>query len=200
MSPSKKNWSAKGLCRRYLSEFIDWRYSQSCWYFRLIFVNCCPSKPSLWFTSPPFLPNVNKYTVYTYISILNTLMQCVKRGGGYGVLDLGKINTCRKVPLHVIFWRWRHFALPSMSFIFLRFNDFLITARIACFRDTRAKVHETFKSLSILFRDRINAGDMRTTIFHWMMPNVSLSTDIIAWLAQEYKFLTPPPPPPCQRE
>jgi hypothetical protein len=30
---SKKNLSGKGLCGRCLSEFTDWRYSQSCWYF-----------------------------------------------------------------------------------------------------------------------------------------------------------------------
>ncbi len=41
MSSSKKIYPAKGLCRRCLSEFIDRRYSQSCWYFRPSFVNCC---------------------------------------------------------------------------------------------------------------------------------------------------------------
>ena len=34
----KKFYLQKGLCGRCLSEFIDWIYSQSCWYFRL-----CPS-------------------------------------------------------------------------------------------------------------------------------------------------------------
>ncbi len=29
--------------------------------------------------------------------------------------SLRLINTCRKVPLHVHLFRWRHFALPSMS-------------------------------------------------------------------------------------
>jgi hypothetical protein len=39
-----KNWPVKGLCGRCLSEFVDWRSSQSwCSYFRLSFVNCCPS-------------------------------------------------------------------------------------------------------------------------------------------------------------
>ncbi len=38
---SLKKFSCKGaLC---LSEFIDWKYSQSCWYFRPSFVNYCPS-------------------------------------------------------------------------------------------------------------------------------------------------------------
>ena len=35
-----------------------------------------------------------------------------------------RINTCRKVPLQVNFFRWRHFALPSMSLIFLRPHPF----------------------------------------------------------------------------
>ncbi len=38
-----KNLHLKGLCGRCLSELRDWRYSQSCWYFRPSFVNCCPS-------------------------------------------------------------------------------------------------------------------------------------------------------------
>ncbi len=41
--------------------------------------------------------------------------QLKPRKGG----DLRHKNTCRKVFLHVIFLRWRHFALPSMSLIFL---------------------------------------------------------------------------------
>ncbi len=57
------------------SEFIDWWYSQWCWYFRRSFVNCCPSTFSLVQLSPP--PCVSKYTVlYTY---------SVCRGGGMGL-------------------------------------------------------------------------------------------------------------------
>ncbi len=37
-----------------------------------------------------------------------------RRGG-----DLRQINICRKVPSQVNFFLWRHFALASMSFIFL---------------------------------------------------------------------------------
>ncbi len=58
------------------------------------------------------LPCVNKYTLYTYT---------VCKGEGYGVMGLRQINTCRKVPLQFNFFRWGHFALPSMSLIFLRF-------------------------------------------------------------------------------
>ncbi len=107
-----KKLTYKGLCGRCLSEFIDWKYSQSCWYFRPSFVNCSPLTFSLVQLSPPPspLPSVNSYTVYTYS------IQCV-RGGCYGVL--GQRNTSRKVPLQVNFFRWRHFPLPSMSFIFL---------------------------------------------------------------------------------
>jgi hypothetical protein len=32
------------------------------------------------------------------------------------------INTCRKVPLQVNFFRWRYFSLTSMSLIFLRWK------------------------------------------------------------------------------
>ncbi len=55
-----KNW----LCGRCLSEFIDWRYSQSCWYFRPSFVNCCPSNLHYGSTLPPPLPCFQS-TVYT---------------------------------------------------------------------------------------------------------------------------------------
>ncbi len=37
----QKNLLVKGLCGRCLQSL--WRYSQSCWYFRPSFVNCCPS-------------------------------------------------------------------------------------------------------------------------------------------------------------
>jgi hypothetical protein len=45
----------------------------------------------------------------------------VCRGGGerYGVLGPRQINTCR---YRSFFFRWLHFALPSMSLIFLRYR------------------------------------------------------------------------------
>jgi len=64
-----------------------------------------PLSPYLWFNSPPPIP------FPMWISV---------RGGGYGVLGLGQINIGRKVSLHVNLFRWRHFALTSMSLIFLR--------------------------------------------------------------------------------
>jgi hypothetical protein len=63
----------KAKCRRLnwcLIEFIDWRYSQSCWYFRPSFVNFYPSN----------LPNPfpkSKYSKYR---------QCLA-GRGVGVLS-----------------------------------------------------------------------------------------------------------------
>jgi hypothetical protein len=51
----------------------------------------CYTSPHLT-SPPPPLPCVNKYTVYTYI---------VCKGGGYGMLGLIQINTCREVPLQV---------------------------------------------------------------------------------------------------
>jgi hypothetical protein len=104
-----------------LSEFIDWKYSQSCWHFRPSIVNYCPSNhlsgsPSL----PPLpspLPCVKKYTIYSIQYTVYTYTVCK---GEYGVLGLRQINTCREVPLQVNIFRWRHFALPSVSLIFLR--------------------------------------------------------------------------------
>ncbi len=52
-----------------------------------------------------------------WISILYTRIQNV--GGVWGS-GLTQINTCPKVTLQVTFFRWQHFALPSMSLIFLR--------------------------------------------------------------------------------
>jgi hypothetical protein len=51
-----KNLPVKRLYGGCLSEFIDWRYllyNQSCWYFRLSFVNCCPSNLLSASTLPP---------------------------------------------------------------------------------------------------------------------------------------------------
>jgi hypothetical protein len=59
--------------------------------------------PSLWFIFPPPFP-VSKYTVYTYT---------VCKGGDKGFF-LIQINTCRKVPFQVNFFRSRHFDLPYL--------------------------------------------------------------------------------------
>ncbi len=119
----------KTKCRLYMCfiEFIDWRYSQTCWYFRPSFVSHCPSN-LLYGTPPPTSPfSKSKYSIYR---------QCVSGRGGGGcwvVLETtfcrsltlsiwpdsgptklpyhpkqkptrgGRINTCRKVPLQVIF-------------------------------------------------------------------------------------------------
>jgi hypothetical protein len=91
----------KGLCGRCFSEFIDWRYSQSCWYVRPSFVNCCGVAPLILYLviSPP-LPCVNKNTVHTYT-------ECTV----WGERDMGiwastaKQYTCSKVPSQVDFFR-----------------------------------------------------------------------------------------------
>jgi hypothetical protein len=51
------------LCGRCLLEFIDWRYSQSCWYFRPSFVNYCISNLLSGSSPPPPFP-VSKYSIY----------------------------------------------------------------------------------------------------------------------------------------
>jgi hypothetical protein len=108
-------WPEKGLCGRCLSEFIDWRCSQSCWYFR----------PELWTVALLTFSLVQLHPPAhfpVWISILYTRIHCV-RGGGYGALGFRQVNTCCKVSLQINFFRWRHFALPSMSIIFLRLYD-----------------------------------------------------------------------------
>jgi hypothetical protein len=54
-------------CRLYwgLLEFADWRYSQSCWYFRPALWSIVPLTFSLVSSPPPPLSCVNKYTVHS---------------------------------------------------------------------------------------------------------------------------------------
>jgi hypothetical protein len=74
-----------------------------------------PHQPSLWFNILPSpFPCMSKYTVLI-VHVYSV------QGRGYGGLALRQINTCRKVPLQVNFFRWWHLALPSMSLMFLRF-------------------------------------------------------------------------------
>jgi hypothetical protein len=47
------------------------------------------------------------------IVYMNSIQCLVGSWGGYGVLSLRQIDTCPKV---------RHFALPTMSLVFLRHN------------------------------------------------------------------------------
>ncbi len=65
MSSSKK-FTYKGTLGQVFIRFIDWWYSQSCWYFRPGFVNVAPLTFSLVSSSPPPLPYVNEFTEYTY--------------------------------------------------------------------------------------------------------------------------------------
>jgi hypothetical protein len=93
MSSSKKNLPVEVFIRAYRLEVQS---------FMLVFsIQLCellPLSSSLWFNRPPPpFPCVNIYTVYT-----DTVC---KWGGGYGVLDLRQINTRRKVPLQVNFFR-----------------------------------------------------------------------------------------------
>jgi hypothetical protein len=48
-----------------LLEIIDWRYSQSCWYFRPSFVNYCPSGVLSDSPLPTPPPSLCQSTVYT---------------------------------------------------------------------------------------------------------------------------------------
>ncbi len=101
-------------CRLYwgLIEFIDWRYSQSCWYFR----------PALWsiaaltfsLVSSPLTP------FPVWISILYTRTQCVRGGGVWGQrmgVGLRQINTCAATYLYFIFKKSRHLGFVVFIYI-----------------------------------------------------------------------------------
>ncbi len=92
---SSKKLTCKGTLRQVFIRVIVYRlenlrYSQSCWYLRPSFLNCCPSNLLSGSTLPPLpFPCVNKYTV------VYTRIQCVGGGGGgYRFLGLRQIITC----------------------------------------------------------------------------------------------------------
>ncbi len=86
--------------------------------FRPSFVNCYPSN-LLSALTPPF----------------------------HMVLGLRHINTCRKVPLQVNFFRWQNFALPSMSLILLRFLPFSFgDQQVETFAELHRKDHSLHKT------------------------------------------------------
>ncbi len=109
MSKYLKKSHVKGLFGRYLSEFIDWRYSQSRWYFRLSFVNWAPQTVSLVQPSPPlFLCHWIPYSAGV------SDHPQTKPGGGGG-------PPTEKKPAAKSLYRsiflWRHFALLSIQLI-----------------------------------------------------------------------------------
>ncbi len=58
----------------YLIEFIDWRDSQSCWYFRPLLWNSAPLIFSLVHLPPPFPVWIS--------TVVHVFIQCVTGGGG----------------------------------------------------------------------------------------------------------------------
>ncbi len=119
MSSSKKNWPVQGLCGRCLSEFIDWRYCQSCWYFRPSIVNCCSSNVLSGSTLPPS-SLCKKNTLYTYTVCTDKHLPqspftgqfsrwstfCIAIYGSYLYTDRLK----ELIPRHVFLSVWRAFC------------------------------------------------------------------------------------------
>ncbi len=113
----------------YLIEFIDWRYSQPCWYFRpLLWTSALPTPTLLHF--PLHLSCVNRYVfiqcvtgggiglcgkhlqeLYT-VYFTRFQIQKPRRGGG-----LRQINTCCKSLYREIFKKSRHLGLESISYL-----------------------------------------------------------------------------------
>ncbi len=119
-----KNWPVKGPCGRCLWEFTGWRYSQSYWYFRPSFVNCCLS--NLFSGSalpPPSLCEQVYCTVYTYT------VRCLRgRGGGGYLVWASGLQTDKHLPQSPFTSKYFDddilFALPSMRLIFLHCRAF----------------------------------------------------------------------------
>jgi hypothetical protein len=88
--------------------FLDWRYTQSSWYFRPSFVNCCPSPLLSGSNLPPF-PVWISILVYTYTV-------CKEGGCMYGVLGLIQMHLPQS-SFTGRFFRWRHFAFYE-SYLF----------------------------------------------------------------------------------
>jgi hypothetical protein len=85
---------------------IDWRDSQSCWYFR---------------------PALGTIATLTYSLVSSHPLSTRTQWGEYGVYgviggdeDSDRQTNCWKVPLQVNFFTYRHLALLSVSLIFLR--------------------------------------------------------------------------------
>ncbi len=81
-------------------EFIDWRYSQSCWYLQ----------PLLWTSAPltfslVLLPPLLLFPLWI-IKGVHVFIQCVTGGGEIG--GLRQKNTCRQVPLLIILKKSRY--------------------------------------------------------------------------------------------
>ncbi len=132
----------KPKCRLdwFLIEFIDWRYTQSCWYFKLLLWTSAPITFSL--VHLPSLPvwistGVCIYTVCNtggrdrvvwraYTGVIHcvfdqipNLQNCFttpnKNLGGKG--GFRQVNTFRQVHLQVIFKKSRHLGLESLSYL-----------------------------------------------------------------------------------
>jgi hypothetical protein len=76
-----KKLTCKGTLRQlFIRVYINWRYSQSCWYFRSSFVNYCTSDLFSGSPSPPPLPSVK-------VQYIHAVIHAVRLGGGAGVLS-----------------------------------------------------------------------------------------------------------------
>ncbi len=109
-----KNLTGKGTLRQVSIRVYRLEMQSVLLVFSIQLCELLPLYSNLHSGSPlsPFL--VWFWTLYVYY----TRIQRVR--GGYGVLYLRQINTCRNVSSQVNFFRWWHFALPSACHTFLR--------------------------------------------------------------------------------
>ncbi len=82
-----------------LIEFKDWRYSQSCWYFRPLLWTSAPLTFSLVHLTPISPPPPHPVWISTGVCIISLPLKQKPRKEGV----LKQINTCRQVPSQVNF-------------------------------------------------------------------------------------------------
>ncbi len=114
-STKQNNWPVKFI------EFIDCvRVHSVMSVFSTHLCDLLPLSPSLWFNSPAFPLHLPPSSLCVHVQYSTCTVHVTVCVGGYVVLGLRQINTCREVPLQVKFFRWQHFAFPSISLTFLR--------------------------------------------------------------------------------
>jgi hypothetical protein len=93
-----------------LSEFIYRRYTQSCWYFRPSFVNCCPSPLFVWTTtfcinfyesylSPEREPNFFSYKYYPCLVVCCRLLKMFLSNSSFDFIKWFSSTGCDQLVL-----------------------------------------------------------------------------------------------------
>ncbi len=120
---SFKKLTSKGTLRQVFIRFYRLEIHAVMLVFRPSFVNCSPSNLLSGSKQSP-LPNVNKFTV-----IVCTYTGC--KGESMGVWASDTDKHLPQSPFTGQFFRWRHFALSSISLFFLRRFPYMVVRHMS---------------------------------------------------------------------